>query len=76
MSEVVAFKSGKDLAPEGDRAVDEDTVTCVDCGVEASDERAYIDGWQFDPPICPGCLRWVATDACCQAAQEVPNAPH
>jgi len=74
MSEVVAFKSGKDLAPEGD-LVDEDSVVCADCEVRASDERAYIDGWQLDPPVCPKCLRWVATDACCQVA-EVRDAQH
>lgn len=73
MSEVVAFKSGKDLAPEEDRT-EEDAVACVDCGTSASDERAYIEGWQFDPPVCPQCLRWVANDACCQTAAEVRDA--
>ncbi|HYH05621.1 MAG TPA: hypothetical protein VEK11_01050 [Thermoanaerobaculia bacterium] len=75
MSEVVAFKSGKDLAPEGDLAED-DGVACSDCGTRASDERAYVEGWQLDPPVCPQCLRWVATDACCQAVPEVRNAQH
>lgn len=74
MSEVVAFKSGKDLAPEGDRAED-DSVVCADCEVRVSDERAYIEGWQFDPPVCGNCLRWSATDACCQAVPEVRDAP-
>lgn len=73
MSEVVAFKSGKDLAPEGDLA-EGDAVVCADCEVRTSDERAYLDGWQFDPPVCPQCLRWVATDACCQPLTAVLDA--
>ncbi|HEX8254182.1 MAG TPA: hypothetical protein VF846_13640 [Thermoanaerobaculia bacterium] len=73
MSEVVAFKSGKDLAPEGD-LVEDDAVACADCEVRASDERAYVEGWQLDPPVCPNCLRWSTTDACCQAVTEVRNA--
>ena len=75
MSEVVAFKSGKDLAPEEDRT-EEDAVACIDCGTSASDERAYIEGWQFDPPVCPSCLRWVAIDACCHPRAEVRDAQH
>ena len=75
MSEVVAFKSGKDLAPEGDLAED-DAVVCADCAVRTSDERAYLDGWQFDPPVCPECLRWVVADSCCHPQAEVRDAQH
>lgn len=75
MSEVVAFKSGKDLAPEEDHA-EEDAVACVDCDTHSSDEHAYIAGWQFDPPVCPQCLRWVAADTCCQTITEVRDAQH
>jgi hypothetical protein len=67
MPEPIAFKSGKDLAEETRTAFVE-TVTCVDCGRTESDERAYDEGWQFDPPVCPDCLRWSLTDAglaCC-----------
>jgi hypothetical protein len=73
MSEVVAFKSGKDLAPEADHAED-DAVACADCGTRATDERAYLDGWQFDPPVCPQCLRWVAVDSCSHPRAEVRDA--
>lgn len=66
MSEVVAFKSGKDLGEEPCVA-DEEHVTCIDCGATAPDQRAYESGWQFAPPVCPSCLRWVtSTDTCCQ----------
>jgi len=73
MSEVVSFKSGKDLAPEGDQGED-DVVICAQCGERVSDERAYLEGWQFDPPVCPGCLRWVAADGCCHPGAEVRDA--
>lgn len=60
------FKSGKDLAEEP-RYDDEESVTCEDCGATASDQSAYESGWQLAPPVCPDCLRWVATsaEACC-----------
>ncbi len=65
MSEVVAFKSGKDLGEEPSVA-DEEHVVCVDCGAYASDQHAYEGGWQLVPPVCPNCLRWPAVaDACC-----------
>lgn len=66
MSEVVAFKSGKDLGPEPSVA-EEEHVTCVDCGTRATDQHAYEGGWQLVPPVCPNCMRWLATreDACC-----------
>jgi len=69
MSEVVAFKSGKDLGEETSIA-DEERVTCVDCGTSASDQSAYDGGWQFAPPVCPDCLRWIALreDACCHGS--------
>lgn len=67
MSEVVAFKSGKDLGKEPS-IDDEEWVTCIDCGASATDQSAYECGWQFAPSLCPSCLRWVATsdDTCCQ----------
>lgn len=69
MSEVVAFKSGKDLGEEAS-IEDEEQVTCVDCGASASDQRAYEGGWQLVPPVCPDCIRWSATraDACCHGS--------
>ena len=65
MSEVIEFKSGKDLA-QGTRVDDDDTVTCVDCGTRESDQRAYENGWQLAPVVCPECLRWtLVADDCC-----------
>jgi len=65
----VDFKSGKDLGEETLLA-DEERVTCVDCGATASDQSAYESGWQLVPPVCPDCLRWVATarDSCCHGS--------
>lgn len=66
MPKFLAFKSGKDLGEETD-GVDEDTVTCLDCGAKASDQNAFEGGWQLAPPVCPNCLRWVfvANETCC-----------
>lgn len=66
MSEIAAFKSGKDLAEET-RVDDEETVTCIDCGAVESDQSAYQTGWQLVPAVCPDCLRWtlVADETCC-----------
>jgi hypothetical protein len=63
------FKSGKDLGEET-LVEDDERVTCVDCGAIASDQEAYENGWQLVPPVCPNCLRWVATanDACCHGS--------
>jgi hypothetical protein len=44
---------------------DEDTVTCISCHVVEADATAYEQGWQFDPPVCPDCLRWEAVDVDC-----------
>jgi hypothetical protein len=44
---------------------DEDTVTCISCHVVEADATAYEQGWQFDPPVCPPCLRWEAVDIDC-----------
>jgi hypothetical protein len=66
MSEIVAFKSGKDLGEET-RIEDEDTVTCVDCGAVESDQSAYEGGWQLVPAVCPNCLRWAPVDLTCCA---------
>lgn len=68
MPELVAFKSGKDLGEEP-RVDDDDTVTCIDCGTVEPDESAHQNGWQLEPPVCPGCLRWVAVadETCCFA---------
>jgi hypothetical protein len=51
---------GTDLATE-----DEDTVTCISCHAVETDGAAYEQGWQFDPPVCPDCLRWKAVDIDC-----------
>jgi hypothetical protein len=68
MPEIAAFKSGKDLVPEA-RIDDSETVTCIDCGAEESDEKAYQNGWQLVPSVCPNCLRWVVIadvdETCC-----------
>ena len=61
MCEPIAFKSGKDLGEET-RSGSSDTVTCVDCEKLESEEVASADGWQFDPAVCPDCLRWTLTD--------------
>lgn len=64
MSEMVAFKSGKDLGEET-RVEDDDTVTCVDCGAVEPDQVAFEGGWQLEPPVCPNCLRWAPVDETC-----------
>ena len=61
MCEPIAFKSGKDLGEES-RNGTVDTVTCVECGKVESDDNAYAEGWQLDPAVCPGCLRWTLTE--------------
>ena len=70
MPEPMAFKSGKDLGEETGNAVVE-TVTCSDCGRVETDDRAYDEGWQIDPVVCPDCLRWSLTaegECCCGGA--------
>lgn len=66
MPEPLAFKSGKDLGEEARTAAVEQ-VTCVDCGRTETDERAYEEGWQIDPAVCPDCLHWTLTaeGECC-----------
>jgi hypothetical protein len=66
MPEPITFKSGKDLGEEVEDGLVE-TVTCIDCGKMATDERAYDEGWQIDPVVCPDCLRWTLTaeGECC-----------
>lgn len=61
MCEPIAFKSGKDLGEET-RTASVDTMTCAGCGKVESDEKAYEEGWQLDPAVCPDCLRWSLTD--------------
>jgi hypothetical protein len=66
MPEPITFKSGKDLGEEAADGLVE-TVTCSDCGKTETDERAYDEGWQIDPVVCPDCLRWTLTaeGECC-----------
>jgi hypothetical protein len=66
MPEPITFKSGKDLGEEAADGLVE-TVTCIDCGKTATDERAYDEAWQIDPVVCPDCLRWTLTaeGECC-----------
>jgi hypothetical protein len=67
MPELIAFKSGKDPGEETRIALVE-TVTCIECAKVETDERAYEEGWQIDPVVCPDCLHWILTDAgeaCC-----------
>ena len=61
MCEPTAFRSGKDLGEEA-RTGCVDMVTCVDCGKVEAEEKAYDEGWQFNPAVCPDCLRWMLTD--------------
>ena len=70
MPELVAFRSGKDL---GEETVTElvEKVTCIACGKTETDDRAYDEGWQIDPVVCPDCLRWTLTaqgECCCGSA--------
>ena len=70
MPEPITFKSGKDL---GEEAADDlvETVTCIGCGKTETDDRAYDEGWQVDPVVCPDCLRWTLTaegECCCGGA--------
>lgn len=58
MAELRAFKSGKDLR----KAAEEETATCVGCGTSERAERAYENGWQFAPEVCPDCLSWSVID--------------
>jgi hypothetical protein len=69
MADVVAFKSGKDLARA---AIDDECVECEACGRNESDERAYQEGWQLVPAVCPNCLRWTAVEisSCCFGSTE------
>ncbi len=64
MTDIAAFRSGKDVGEET-CVEDDDTVTCVDCGAVASDEAAYQSGWQLVPAVCPDCLRWSVVDETC-----------
>jgi hypothetical protein len=64
MSEVGAFKSGKDLGEET-QVEDDERVTCISCGAEESDEAAFQAGWQLVPPVCPDCQRWTIVDQTC-----------
>jgi hypothetical protein len=69
MPDLITFKSGKDPGEETRTALVE-TVTCIECAKVETDERAYEEGWQIDPVVCPDCLRWTLTDAgeaCCGA---------
>lgn len=54
MSEVVAFKSGKDIGEEPSLA-GEERLTCRACGAITTPQAAYETAWQFAPPICPCC---------------------
>lgn len=69
MSEVVSFKSGKDLGSE--RAEDDDALTCTDCSATASLEAAFDAGWQFAPPLCPRCCALAVGRgaACCHGVR-------
>jgi hypothetical protein len=70
MPEPIAFKSGKDLGEETATAFIE-RVTCIACGKAETDERAYEEGWQIDPVVCPDCLHWTLTaegECCCGGA--------
>jgi hypothetical protein len=58
MAEPVTFKGGKDCGIEVT-----ETVICVVCGTEEADEKAYADGWQMEPAVCPNCLSWSVTAA-------------
>lgn len=60
MPERIAFKSGKDLGEETANVLGE-TMTCGACGRVESDDRAYDEGWQIDPVVCPDCLHWTLT---------------
>jgi hypothetical protein len=66
MVEALEFKHGCDAATST-RTDDDDTVTCVACGKVESDQTAYENHWQLEPPVCPDCLRWEAVD-CCSAS--------
>lgn len=67
MSEVVAFKSGKDLREEL-IVGDDEILACSECRAIATERAAYEGNWQLAPPICPQCRApdLVHLDACCQ----------
>jgi hypothetical protein len=69
MNEVAGFRRGSDLGDAGVEGNDE-VVECVACGKTESDERAYDDRWQMEPPVCPDCLRWstVGVSECCDGS--------
>ncbi len=70
MSEPIAFKSGKDLGEEIANSLIE-SIACIACGRVETDDRAYEEGWQFDPAVCPDCLHWTLTaegECCCGGA--------
>ena len=66
MPEPIAFKSGRDLGEETVIGLIE-RVTCLACGKVETDDRAYEEGWQIDPVVCPDCLHWTLTaeGECC-----------
>ena len=47
-----------------------ETVICSACGKIETDDRAYAEGWQIEPVVCPDCLRWTLTaeGECCSGA--------
>jgi len=64
MSEVVSFKSGKDLGEEA--LIDDDArLACSACGAMTTAQAAYESGWQLAPLICPCCRAPAVRDACC-----------
>lgn len=64
MSEVVSFKSGKDLGEEA--LIDDDTpLTCGGCSTTTTAQAAYENGWQLAPLVCPCCRAPAVCDACC-----------
>jgi hypothetical protein len=59
----VGFKSGKDLGEEP--YVEEERVTCGECGAPTTAQAAYEGGWQLAPLVCPCCRAPAGCDACC-----------
>jgi len=63
--EDVSFKSGKDLGGDARDLVGD--VSCVGCGRNEETDRAIEEDWQFDPVVCPACIRWepILAAECC-----------
>lgn len=58
--EALCFKRGSDLVAQPEALLNE-IASCESCGAHIEAAAAADNGWQVAPPVCPDCLRWVAS---------------